>query len=1147
MTARSEQLRLDLTAPSALTDEPGPMPGRGEPESEGELPDEAARRRIETDLDTNILVEAAAGSGKTTALVRRMVALIREGTADVHEIAAVTFTRKAAGELRQRFQEALEEELASQDIEPDRRAALDVALQQIDRAFMGTIHAFCARLLRERPLEAGIDPDFTEVTAAEARTLATRFWSLHLERLATQGDPILGELEEMGLHPIDLRSLYDEVRENPDVDLPATPIPPPDPELVEWVRTQVNGLLDEAARCMPQTEPERGFDPLQQRLKLLSYIRRFRRWEDDRVFLDALGELASREVWSTTYKRWAEGAGGEAGGRQVQAEVNRVLKPDGPARRLLMEWWAYRYPIAVRFARDAARALEVHRRSAGTLDFQDLLVLAARLLRDNAGARRDLGGRWRRILVDEFQDTDPLQAEVVFLLASDRNAGEDGDEDNGVWTRSVPRPGALFVVGDPKQSIYRFRRADIALYLQVRGRFLSFGDVVELQSNFRSVAPLCAFVNDAFAPPDGLFAAGRDEGTQAEFARLVPQQRASRPREGAFFYEVPAERRTNAARADWGAEALADWIARRVGPGGDRKPGDFLVLTRLKKPLERYARALEARDLPLQVSGAGVGVDEEVGELRLVLRALEDPQDPSLTVAVLVGLFFGLDHEQLLSHRLAGRAFDFRLAPSPVGKLERASHADDAVEAALSRMKGWWEVSKEHPADVVVERIADDVGLLPFAAAGSLGSIRAGALAFVLDAVRGSGLAGDTSLAGALDALAAALDDDDAEAPLEPGRANVIRLMNVHKAKGLEAPVVVLAAPFGERERPILRHVERGSDGSARAWMCVERRDGRSHRVLARPRDWEQKVQSEKAFRAAENVRLLYVATTRAADELVIACSPTKPAKSAWAPLDSWLDRHGSSTTLQPTPPPERRQLEVTPEELKHRTTTADTRRTRASREGYRFLAVTHLAKRGERLAAPEGVPTPALTGESGPGGYTWGSAVHTLLEAAGRGVSGAALRELGRVVLLELDRPTHEGRPVELDDLLATVGRVLDSSLWVRASRAEQRLLEVPFATRWPDDGRPSGPKWEAGRTSTSPASQSYLEGVIDLAFREHDGWVIADYKTDRGDDPEFTSRVATYREQLRLYGAAWAALTREPVKERLLWFVRSGEVETV
>ena len=112
-----------------------------------------------------------------------------------------------------------------------------------------------------------------------------------------------------------------------------------------------------------------------------------------------------------------------------------------------------------------------------------------------------MGGRWRRILVDEFQDTDPLQAEVVFLLASDRNAGEDGDEDNGVWTRSVPRPGALFVVGDPKQSIYRFRRADIALYLQVRGRFLSFGDVVELQSNFRSVAPLCAFVNDAFAPP----------------------------------------------------------------------------------------------------------------------------------------------------------------------------------------------------------------------------------------------------------------------------------------------------------------------------------------------------------------------------------------------------------------------------------------------------------------------------------------------------------------------------------------------------------------------------------------------------------------------------------------------------------------------
>jgi ATP-dependent helicase/nuclease subunit A len=150
-------------------------------------------------------VEAGAGSGKTTALVSRMVALVRTGAARVHEIAAVTFTRKAAGELRERFQEALEDERTEGDATPEERARLDAALREADRAFMGTIHAFCARLLRERPLDARIDPGFVETTPAEARLHADRFWSLHLERLAADGASILGELEAVGLEPADLR------------------------------------------------------------------------------------------------------------------------------------------------------------------------------------------------------------------------------------------------------------------------------------------------------------------------------------------------------------------------------------------------------------------------------------------------------------------------------------------------------------------------------------------------------------------------------------------------------------------------------------------------------------------------------------------------------------------------------------------------------------------------------------------------------------------------------------------------------------------------------------------------------------------------------------------------------------------------------
>ena len=147
-------------------------------------------------------------------------------------------------------------------------------------------------------------------------------------------------------------------------------------------------------------------------------------------------------------------------------------------------------------------------------------------------------------------------------------------------------------------------------------------------------------------------------------------------------------------------------------------------------------------------------------------------------------------------------------------------------------------------------------GLLAHAAAGELGSIRAGALAFVLDAVRASGLEGDTSLTGALEALTAALAEEEAEAPLEPGRRDVIRLMNLHKAKGLEAPVVVLAAPFGEKDFAIKRHIERTPEGRARGWLVVQQKDGfNSFKTVARPRGWAEKQARERVFEHAEDLR----------------------------------------------------------------------------------------------------------------------------------------------------------------------------------------------------------------------------------------------------------------------------------------------------
>ena len=196
-------------------------------------PDQAARERILHDLDTNILVEAGAGSGKTTAMVGRMIQLIRTGNAHVEEIAAVTFTRKAAAELKERFQEQLEEafrEIQSGVIESsaEERERLAQALRDLDRCYVGTIHSFCGRLLRERPLEAGVPPSFQEVSGVEEDRRRAEAWSEFLERLATRpASHLLRRLAQVGLRPMQLRALFRELSDNPDVHFPARAVPLP--------------------------------------------------------------------------------------------------------------------------------------------------------------------------------------------------------------------------------------------------------------------------------------------------------------------------------------------------------------------------------------------------------------------------------------------------------------------------------------------------------------------------------------------------------------------------------------------------------------------------------------------------------------------------------------------------------------------------------------------------------------------------------------------------------------------------------------------------------------------------------------------------------------------------------------------------------
>ncbi len=1145
------------------------------------LPDARARRRIQEDLELNLLVEAGAGSGKTTELVNRMVALIASGAASVDHIAAVTFTRKAAAELRERFQARLEEELrgrAGGEQPDEERERLREALEAIDRAFLGTIHSFCARLLRERPLEVGLDPSFEELPVEERYRFRRHFWDAYLERLAREADPLLEELSEAGLRPVQLFGLFDRLVENPDVHFPAAEPRPPSASEMEPIRRELEGLVRRATELMPSGEPDRGWDSLQKKMRTAAFTLEVTEWRRPADFFEALA-LVCKDGPSghrVTQNRWRE----PALAKGLQERVNAFGVGDTPAGRLLDRWLGHRYALAMRLVSAAAVEFAEHRRRVGRLDFQDLLLLTARLLRRDPSSRSELGERYRYLLVDEFQDTDPLQAEIMLLLSSEPQPVEGaveaggGDGSGGPtaggsdWRTAVPRPGALFVVGDPKQSIYRFRRADIQLYELVKQRFREFGEVLELNANFRSRPPIGDLVNQVFRGPG--FFPPEATAEQAAFEPLNTRPTPhGRPEGGVLFYTVSPDRDAYAAVADDDARRIATWIRDRIDSGG-RAPGDFLVLTRLTRSLATYARALEALSIPMQVTGAGVGVEAELHELLALLECMVDPTDPVKVVTVLLGLFFGIDHESLVAHRLAGGSFDV-IRPGEAG--------DRDVLEGLRRLHRWWRWASREPADVFLGKVVSELGLLPFAAAGELGILRAGALVYALDAVRATALGGDASLPGALEGLRSALEIKEAEAPLEPGRPDVVRLMNLHQAKGLEGSVVILADPSKPPHFTPDAHVEREEDGTARGYLRVaEAGEGfRRNTLLARPSGWEAKAESEARFEEAERVRLLYVAVTRAREELVVARWPGKPEVSSWSPLDPWLMENAAELDLQPRDPGPREVLRITVEEIRERSEDAAERLRALALPSYRHVSVTEVAK------GPAAEPSPEVEAQEAAEagsfrGYSWGSVVHGALAAAAEDDSEGGLRGSCRTLLVENGRPLDDhGEPRELEELEELVRSVRASELWRRAGTASRVLVEVPFAvagvTRTPPPqpveekeptdeagareqrqldlfGGDAGAPGDGGAVDGEPDADdpvpAFLEGVIDLAFREAGGWVIADYKTDVGTDPEFPERERAYRRQVDLYADAWSRLTGEQVKERVLYFTSQNRVET-
>ena len=883
--------------------------------------DQAARNLIVSELDKNVIVEAAAGTGKTTSLVARMINLIRQDKCAIENLAAVTFTRKAAAELRSRFQVGLEKAASeATGIEKDRLAE---ALEHVERTFLGTIHSFCARLLRERPVEAGVDLEFSELDEAQDSELRTQAWSEHVARMVATSNPLVGELENLGVELGDLRLAFERIADYPDVDeWPAPDVPLPD---VTPNDTALQNFVVHIKSLEPSLPEAAGND------KLIPAYRKLRRsvrqadLESPAELLAVLEPFLNAKPPDVVQKIWP---GGKTQAVAEQESWTRFAQ--NYATAYVQTLRRARYAVVMKAVLPAVEIYDRLRRDAALLNFQDLLLAAARLLRENPVIRTYFRKRFTHLLIDEFQDTDPIQAEVMMLLVADDVTITD-------WRRCRPVSGSLFVVGDPKQSIYRFRRADIVTYNEVK-RIIqeTGGEVVSLTANFRATAPLLEWVNNHFsgkfptaatevAPAYSRLEVGRVDERAGEFAGLYRLQSLGENKQAILASEPRILAQTIRHAIDTGRK-----IPRSKREHDDplsAQPGDFLIVTRNTKNLSGYARELQALGVPHQVTG-GTSLNEleELAMLGTCLRALIRPDDPVALVAVLRSELFGISDEALYALKKAGGKFAF-YEPVPAQGLSPGN--SQSIACAFDRLNLYSGWLYHLPAAASIEKIADDSGLIARASAAPGGDVRAGSLAKAFELLRAA-QATQLSTLELLEYLERLVTGDQKHdgISVRPAEGSSVRLMNLHKVKGLEAPVVFLADPTGNYEHPIDLHIDRAGK-KVRGYMAVyaPRPEGSqaAPRPLALPSDWAKQEDTETGFLQAENERLLYVAATRAGTCLVVSERAKRPKDNPWHSLaESLADRESHRDPGAQVAPP-RPQISVSLEDVKSAAKTKST------------------------------------------------------------------------------------------------------------------------------------------------------------------------------------------------------------------------------
>ena len=1133
--------------------------------------DQTTLYSIVNDLDANLMIEAGAGTGKTYALVSRVVALVKAGVR-MQNIVAITFTEAAAAELSERIRSRMEQllnndhpdnvhDLLSQELNDRDRDRIRRAVGELDQAAVQTIHSFAAQLLRDRPLSANLPPGWTPMDAVESAQRFEEQWDQWMDRALGEGADANIELTGALRYLIGVNAgvaswneiarafdgNYDRLASDGsvlEIDLPAIG------------ETTLRELETLRAQCV---------NPSDSLFEQMSFAAET---------VKAIVEVADRPAEAV--EALEQGAKVDFSGTAGSSAKNWSA-PITEIRKQFREEIGRPFQIAVRFApaltilhhlrQSFALDYVAQRKAEGVATFDDLLVWARDLLRDDAPTRRRFQERYTHILIDEFQDTDPLQAEIAFYLAATSDVNIAGPN----WHTIPLIPGKLFIVGDSKQSIYRFRRADIGVTRLVK----ESGQLrpLTLAENRRSQQPILDWVNAVF----GELMVG-EAGLQAEYIALLPNAGLQRDDLAASVqvFGEPMDLNADALRQEQ-ARHVASIITDSAGAGAanrrevyDRELGgvrpadlrDVCILIRSRTGLGILTRALEYAGIPYRLEGRSlVFGTQEVQDLLNCLRAIDDPSDEVSIVAALRSPAFACSDVMLARWRDAGGIWNYQSRllddgePANENREKRRQRlaelgSDFPVRTGLLKIRAYHRMRQTTGVARLIAAFIRDRRLEELDLAENRPREIWRRRRFLEEQARQLEQAGEANPGTPPLTLHTFLQWADLQQE-EGARINeiavpetdddAVRIMTMHAAKGLEFPIVIL---LGLEQNPSVTSQAMLFDSST---GLTEVRLGN----LQTP-GYAAQVEWEKSHAATEQVRLAYVGATRARDHLLVSMyrstargnrhgagivaqiaslgeDAALPHTRASAGVDGGLRFQAPIVGVAALP-------EYAPDIWQHKRTESVRHRSFPQ-----AVTATSLAK---ALASPEAdiedkdaERDNEATDRAGRGGTAFGSTLHEVLQVVVDRIS-ERLPLAGDAsvddVLAELDPGIEHlaqecakdyGVSASAGDIARLANRALRSPAVVAGLRAPQLWSETPVAA-----------------TIDTPRGPVVIEGIIDLLYRDHDGQlVILDYKSDRVDsDAAVEVKLDHYRMQGAAYAAAVERATGDSVKAVQFLFVR-------